>query len=190
MDVSTLFTPAAQRRPTNSDSQHNSQHTSSVAGLDVQHLFQCGRCSDTQGSSSTGDRGKGLDYDSASRSCSDAAELEEEDALDEEEEDEDMDEQQEGTGVPAVGTGVRLWDSSILHPNGVRNWKDVPNCDAALRYECPCGKKCLSHVRDAIQLYEFRRCLRVQAAQMGQGGLRDAVPAHNAHNAFFSIQCF
>ena len=117
MDVSTLFIPAAQRRPTNSDSQHNSQHTSSVAGLDVQHLFQGGRCSDTLGSSSSDrhDRGKGLEYDSSSRSCSDAAELEEEDAPDEEEDDEDeMDEQQEGTGPPNPPRRTRTGERAHL----------------------------------------------------------------------------
>ena len=35
--------------------------------------------------------------------------------------------------------GVRLWDSRALHPNGVQNWRDTPNCEAALKYVCPCG---------------------------------------------------
>ena len=65
--------------------------------------------------------------------------------------------------------GARLWDASLVHPSGVRNWRDVPNCEAALRYECPCGKRCLARVGGAIQLYEYRRLLRQRAVELGQG---------------------
>ena len=70
--------------------------------------------------------------------------------------------------------GARMWVASVVHPNGVCNWRDVPNCEAALRYECPCGKLCLARVGGAIQLYEYRRQLRQRAGELGQGGLRDA----------------
>ena len=92
------------------------------------------------------------------------------------------DDDEEGNGEEegyeeAGGTrrGVRWWDASAVHPNGVNNWKDLPNLVAACGYDCRCGKKCLSHAGGEMQIYEFRRGLRAKAQALGQGGLRDAV---------------
>ena len=95
-------------------------------------------------------------------------------------EDSDDDEEAEEEGPEegreeAAGTrrGNRWWDAGVVHPNGVKNWKDLPNLVAAVSYDCRCGKKCLSRVGGEMQLYEFRRELRAKAQAVGQGGLRD-----------------
>ena len=61
--------------------------------------------------------------------------------------------------------GVRLWDSSCVHPNGVKNWKDVPNCDAALQYNCPCGRRCMSRVACGDVVGGFGFCDVAQCCQ-------------------------
>ena len=94
---------------------------------------------------------------------------------DDEEEDGEVDEE-EGCAEPrGGGTRVsRWWNDKVVHPNGVKNWKDLPNLTAAASYDCRCGKKCLSRV-GAMEIYEYRRDLRASGHSLGQGGLRDAV---------------
>ena len=108
--------------------------------------------------------------------CGDASEVGTDD-------DEDLDEdEEEYAGRPAGRPGARWWDNAVVHPNGVRNWKDLPNLIAATGYECRCGRHCLSRVGGEMELYEFRRGLRAKAMSLGQGGLRDAmrdVPEQN-----------
>ena len=88
----------------------------------------------------------------------------------------DDEDDEESEDEPVVATrGVRWWDDRVVHPNGVKNWKDLPNLAAAVAYDCRCGNKCLSHVGGEMELYEFRRSLRTTACSLGQGGLRDAV---------------
>lgn len=78
-------------------------------------------------------------------------------------------------GVPVEGVGRRLWDAEVVYPSGVHKWGDVKNCEAALRYDCPCGRYCLSTAGGVIELYEHRRKLRAMASKKDMGGLRDTV---------------
>lgn len=71
--------------------------------------------------------------------------------------------------------GRRLWDAARVYPKGVRNWRDVSNCAAALQYDCGCGKMCLAKVCGVIELYEHRRTFRARAKKLGSGGLRDVM---------------
>lgn len=82
--------------------------------------------------------------------------------------------------IQALACGRRLWDASLLHPSGVKNWRDARNCDAALAYICPCGNECLSKIGGAIALYEHRRSLRVTITQRGgmRAVLREAMMSH------------
>ena len=91
----------------------------------------------------------------------------------------DDEEEVEGGGEETGGGGgrARWWQDSVVHPNGTKNWKDLPNLLAAEAYDCRCGKKCLTRAGGALTLYEFRRSLRATALDLGQGGLRDAVRA-------------
>ena len=84
------------------------------------------------------------------------------------------DSEEEAEDLPST-PGVRLWCSREVHPNGVRNWRDTPNCIAALEYKCACEQTCLSRVGGAINLYDYRRLLRQRATELGHGGLRDAI---------------
>lgn len=72
----------------------------------------------------------------------------------------------------AYVSGRRLWDANALHPSGLKNWRDARNCEAALAYDCPCGKKCLSHIGGTIALYEHRRALHTAIAKRSSGGMR------------------
>lgn len=77
------------------------------------------------------------------------------------------------------GKGRRLWDSSLVYPNGVQNWCHLPNIFAAFAYECPCDHKCLARVKDCHgdaaghALCFHRQGVRAKAKELGQGGLRD-----------------
>lgn len=79
--------------------------------------------------------------------------------------------------VPQSGfdSGRRLWDTELVHPMGVANWHDASNCQAAMAYECPCGRACLSTAGTVIDIYEHRRQLRSVACMREGGGLRDTV---------------
>ena len=63
----------------------------------------------------------------------------------------DDEEEVEEDGEQAVGGGgrarARWWEDSLVHPNGTKNWKDLPNLLAAEAYDCRCGKKCLTALR-------------------------------------------
>ena len=91
--------------------------------------------------------------------------------------DDDEESEEEGREEAEVGSrrGVRWWDANVVHPNGVKNWKDLPNLKAAVSYDCRCGKKCLSRAGGEMPVYEFRRDIRSKAQALGQGGLRDTV---------------
>lgn len=69
----------------------------------------------------------------------------------------------------------RLWDSSKVYPAGVNHWSDTKNCEAALRYDCPCGNRCLSHAGSVIDIYEHRRQVRAISEAPGNGGFRDTI---------------
>lgn len=71
--------------------------------------------------------------------------------------------------------GRRLWDASVVYPMGVSNWADAKNCRAALHYDCPCGRQCLSTAGDVINIYEHRRKIRALAEQKSSGGFRDTI---------------
>lgn len=77
--------------------------------------------------------------------------------------------------VFAQEAGRRLWDANLVYPMGGANWSDARNCEAALRYECPCGNACLSHAGGVLDIYEHRRKLRALAENKELGGLRDTV---------------
>lgn len=77
--------------------------------------------------------------------------------------------------VSAAGGGRRLWDASAVHPVGVKNWRDTCNTAAALTYECPCGQRCLQQVGGIMNLYDFRRELRVAMQSKGSGGMRAVI---------------
>jgi len=94
-------------------------------------------------------------------------------------------------GLPRVQLptkGRRLWDSSIIYPNGVKNWCHLPNILAAFDYECPCDRRCLARIRarhgDAAGhvLCMHRQSVRAKAKELGQGGLRDHMAsAYTSH---------
>ena len=169
MDIDELFGsggPAAARPPRAGTSAgvHTPGATAGVRELtSVDDLFSAGRGLfvptpvDDLGSSGAG---RSSSAAGGRRRCRD----------DDEEEESDCDDEGERVTKP----GVRLWDAATVHPIGVSNWGSTPNCRAALEYACPCGRACLSQVGGDIQLYEFRRKLRVRADLLGQGGLRDA----------------
>lgn len=69
----------------------------------------------------------------------------------------------------------RLWDSMVVYPMGVSNWSDARNCEAALHFQCPCGRECLSFAGGVIDIYEHRRKIRALAEKKEMGGLRDTV---------------
>lgn len=71
--------------------------------------------------------------------------------------------------------GRRLWNPDVVYPMGVKNWSDIANCEAASKYECPCGHHCLSHAGGIIKIYEHRRELRAIAASKEMGGIRDTM---------------
>lgn len=62
-----------------------------------------------------------------------------------------------------------------MYPAGVRKWDNIENCRAALEFECPCGRRCLSRVGGLLELYEHRRCFWKRANQEGGGGIRDVL---------------
>lgn len=72
-------------------------------------------------------------------------------------------------------SGRRLWNAEQVYPMGVSKWGDVRNCEAALRYDCPCGRRCLASAGSVINLYEHRLNLRSRARMKEGGGLRDSV---------------
>lgn len=77
--------------------------------------------------------------------------------------------------VLQLGGGRRLWNSSAVHPTGVKKWEDTRNCHAALEFECPCGRACLSRIGGPIELYKFRQQLRMKVQAKGSGGMRDVL---------------
>lgn len=78
--------------------------------------------------------------------------------------------------VNEVDSGRRLWDAEKVYPMGVADWSHALNCEAALRYECPCGNRCLSYAGGLIDIFEHRRRLRALAEnKQASGGLRDTV---------------
>lgn len=80
-----------------------------------------------------------------------------------------------GARVPLLGSGRRLWDADVVYPNGVDKWQDAQNCEAALNYDCPCGRYCLSAAGGLIDIYEHRRKVREIACKKDLGGVRDTV---------------
>jgi len=80
-------------------------------------------------------------------------------------------------GIAGPTPGRRLWDARKVYPSGVKLWRDTANCAAALKFECPCGEKCLSKVGDVIRLYEHRCQLRQETRRAKAGGMRDALRA-------------
>lgn len=82
-----------------------------------------------------------------------------------------------------VVPGRRLWDTRALNPSGVSKWDNAANCAAALKYDCPCGEKCLSKVADVIELYNHRKKFRSRLGTHGRSGalrdtLRDMLAQH------------
>lgn len=70
----------------------------------------------------------------------------------------------------------RLWDKRALFPAGADKWDNAANCQAALRYDCPCGRRCLSKVADVIALYDHRKQLRAHIGKnIKSGKLRDVL---------------
>lgn len=71
--------------------------------------------------------------------------------------------------------GRRLWQSRVVYPRGVAKWDNTENCEAALRYECPCSEPCLARVGDILLLYEHRRKFRGGSQKVSSGVLRDTL---------------
>lgn len=81
----------------------------------------------------------------------------------------------EGLQTSCSTPGRRLWDGRQVYPNGVQNWRDAKNCEAAAQYDCPCGERCLSRM-GVIEIYEHRKELRKLVGRNGQGGnMRDVI---------------
>ena len=146
----------AARRARPPEPQHEVLEDVMEDGADEQEVYEQEVCWPVDGD------GEAFEDDAAPGNCSNDDE--------EDEEDEDGDDREAG----AARGRSRWWEDSVVHPNGVKNWKDLPNLAAAVSYDCRCGKKCLSRVGGEMELYEFRRSLRARAIALGQGGLRDA----------------
>lgn len=88
------------------------------------------------------------------------------------------------------GGGRRLWEPNVVYPMGVLNWSDAANCAAAMDYECPCGKRCLSYAGGVIKVYEHRRELRALANSQGMGGMRDTMRRQLLQHFDPTLGCF
>jgi hypothetical protein len=104
----------------------------------------------------------------------------------------DEDEFSDDDGVDAAAAGLtrpgkRIFDSAVLHPNGVKNWMDTPNCAACLEFVCRCSEPCLKKIKLYLKgaavtgIYDFRRLFRARAQRANLGRtdtLHDDLKAH------------
>lgn len=81
----------------------------------------------------------------------------------------------EDTERSGSGPCRRLWDHHEVYPAGVKKWDNTQNCSAALQFDCPCGRRCLSRAGDLIAIYEHRRAFWKQVRMKDSGGVRDVL---------------
>lgn len=77
-----------------------------------------------------------------------------------------------------------------MYPAGVKKWDNTQNCNAAVEYDCPCGRHCLSRVGGIIPLYEHRKSFWKVVHTRGSGGIRDILRKKLAEHYDASIGTF